>query len=86
MNTRELIKGLQDIFDEAKLASDWRHELAHVRRTSESDTETLIRVLRERAGIVALLQELKEPHEAFDHKYAYGESLAARLRRHLGLD
>lgn len=82
---KDPISILESVINEAKLARKWSSMLTSARRIDENDTVTLDRILRERREVVDLLHELHEDHDPFDYKFVHGPSLAARIRRRLGM-
>ncbi len=76
---------LSAVVDIAKQGLELSHLLGHVRKISETDAETLKRLMRERAAVVALFRENDIRNEPFDHDYKDNfieklEQLAKKLK------
>jgi hypothetical protein len=61
--------------------------LDRLRQIDENPISTLERLIRERAGVVELLDKLKAPHRDFDHTYKDNlvEVLRSLLAPHLAV-
>ena len=84
MNTLDMLK---DVVGTLERERELRQTIDRGRTVEESTIRTLQRIMRERAEIVTLLNELKAPHESFDYEYKQNPTTVLRslLAPHLAV-
>lgn len=77
----EFVEGLKGMIAKTEKYDELSNMLDHVRTAYENPKTTLERLIRERAGIVELLRELKTPTRPGSFDWSFKDDLVPQLRK-----